>query len=954
MTTTTPKTLPISLNVNGATHAVDASPEATLLDVLRDDLDLTGAKRACDVGECGSCIVMFGGKGVMSCLLPAKRAQGKPIVTIEGLSEWHSQNKKAPPPDSPLLHPIQQAFIDLGASQCGYCIPGIIMEASALLAKNPNPTRDDVVKRLSRNICRCTGYVKVVEAVLGAAEALRGGPSTTREAANGGGLVGASITRLDDLNKVTGVARYAADLKMAGVLHGRILRSQEHHARLISIDTGAAEAVPGVRAVVTAKDIPGAPEMPNAKPQYHLFPSDKIRFMGEALAAVAADTEEAAEEALSKIVVNCEPLPPVLDFTKADDPNVPLINPPEPNTVLSRRVIYGDAKQAMEKADVVVTNSFSSPRWEHFYMEPEAGLAYYDEDGRLFLNFPSHEPFEGHAFIANMLGVDKDRVRVFCPEMGGNFGGREDYMLAGALALLVHKTRQPVRMVFSREESLLGSSKWYSFKVDCTTGATRDGKLVAVDSQVLVDGGNWSHLPGEDINDCLNRNAYFLTGPYLAPNVRIEAHEACTNSARAIPIRGITSINSALVHETQMDELADVLGMDKLDFRIKNALQVGDTLHTGMFLEESVEVKATLEQSKQPYADAKARAEASPLPSPWKSGVGIGCGWRAVGVGGTYSAAAELTESGKVRVLAGAVEKGQGSKTAVAQIAATELGLPLDGIEVVMGDTIAAPYHHITASQGTITMVGGAVHKASIALKQALVQTAAEVLEDSPENIACADGNLSSSRAPGEKISFAEMATRLEERGLPAKYEGSFAYKFAKTYSEKSQQPAFDRITGQGSNCDVFAYATCLAEVDVNTETGQVKVNRVLYVADSGKIVHPQSFEGQCQGGVVYGLGLALSEEFVPGRDAHHQGLRSADHQGGPGGDQGCRRRGQLLPGTLRGQGRRRDERRSDCGRHNQRHRRRNRRPGLRPTGNPQAGARGPGPQIDHAGATTP
>ena len=236
------------------------------------------------------------------------------------------------------LHPLQQAFIDLGASQCGYCIPGIIMEASALLAKNPNPTRDDVVKRLSRNICRCTGYVKVVEAVLGAADAIRTGTLTTKGSSNGGSTVGASITRLDDKDKVTGVARYAADLKMPGVLSRQGPSQQgppcQHH---IHRHQSAAEAVPGVEAVVTAKDIPGSPVMINAKPQRFLFPSDKIRFMGEALGAVAADSEEAAEEALSKIVVEYEELPPILDFRKADDPDAPLINPPEPNTVILQK-----------------------------------------------------------------------------------------------------------------------------------------------------------------------------------------------------------------------------------------------------------------------------------------------------------------------------------------------------------------------------------------------------------------------------------------------------------------------------------------------------------------------------------------------------------------------------------------------------------------------------------------
>ena len=857
--------IPISLKINGTTRTVSTSPDSTLLDVLREDLDLTGAKQACDVGECGSCMVLFGSKGVMSCLLPAKRAQGKDIVTIEGLSSWHLQTEGRPVDSDDILHPLQQAFIDLGASQCGYCIPGIIMQAAALLATNRNPTRVDVVKNLARNICRCTGYIKVIEAVLQAAESLRGNPKCIDNNATGRSLIGSSVTRLDDLDKVTGQSKYAADLKMEGMTYAKVLRSTVDHSKIVSIDTSAAESVPGVYAVVTAKDIPGNPDMLNGKPQRFLFPTDKIRFKGEALAAITAESAEIAEAALNSIKVEYETLPPVLDFQKADNPGVPLINPPEPNTILARRVISGDAKKKMAQADIVVRNTFSSPRWEHFYMEPEAGLGYIDQDNRILLNFPSHEAFEAHTFISNLLDIEKDRVRIVCPEMGGNFGGREDYLLAGILALLVYKTRKPVRLVFSREESLLGSSKWYSFNINCATGATKDGQLVAIDSDILVDGGSWSHSVGEEINDCLGRNAYFFTGPYKVPDVRIEAMEACTNSPRAIPIRGITSVNAAMVHETQMDVLAEKLDMDKLQIRIKNALAVGDTLHTGMTLEESVDFKATLEASREPYDSARAQAKAFPPLSPWKRGVGIGCGWRAVGVGGRYWAGTELLNSGKVRVLVGAVEKGQGSKTAIAQIAAQELDVPLDSIEIVMGDTIAAPYHHITASQGTITLVGGAVQDASATLKNALIKTASTILEDLPAHIRCAHGALFSTLNPEEKLSFKDLADHLYSNNIPTKYEGSFAFKFAKAFSEQSHQQAFDPLTGQGSNCDVFAYATTIAEVDVNIETGQVKVLKVVYIADSGKIIHPLSFEGQCQGGVVFGLGLALSEQYIPG-----------------------------------------------------------------------------------------
>ncbi len=855
----------IALTVNGERRRLNTVPDRTLLDVLRDDLDLTGTKEACDGGECGSCIVLFGNKGVMSCLLPARRAQGKEITTIEGLASRYHEDSTPEALDNSDLHPLQDAFIELGASQCGFCIPGIIMEASALLDRNPDPAREDVVKRLSRNICRCTGYVKVIDAVLDAAKAMRGAGGVRSVPVSGGPIVGASVPRLDDLDKVTGAARYAADLKMEGMLHARVLRSPYHHARIVSIDTSEAEALEGVEAVVTAENIPGSPMMPNGKPQTYLFPRDKVRFLGEAIAAVAATTKEAAEAALDSIHVEHDPLPPVLDYLKAGDPTTPLINPPEPNVVHARRVVSGDAKEGLAGAELIVESTFTTPRQEHFYMEPEAGVAYLDDDGRLLLEFPSHEAFEGHAFLAGLMNMDRDRIRIICPEMGGNFGGREDYLHAGVLALLAVKTRKPVRLVYSREESLLGSSKWYSFLMKCKTGATSEGKLVAMEADILVDGGAWSHNPGEAINDCVSRNAYFITGPYLVPNVYIEANEACTNSPRAIPIRGITSIASALAHETQMDLLAEKLGMDKLELRILNALEVGDTLHTGMPLEESVGVKATLEAVREPYRQALDLAESDPPALPWKRGVGIGCGWRAVGVGGEYKAAVELLENDRIKVFVGAVEKGQGSRTVMAQIAAEELALPLDSVDMVMGDTILAPYPHITASQGTVTLVGGAVHDASKKLKAAMAEAASEVLEDTPENVLFEAGHAYSKRAPGEKLAYHLIFRHLQKMRAPTKYEGSFAFKHAKAYSEKSNKQAFDPETGQGSNCDVFSFGTTLVEADVNINTGQVKVLRVLYTADSGKILHPLSFEGQCEGGIVFGMGLALSERYVPG-----------------------------------------------------------------------------------------
>ena len=310
---------PIILSVNGQRRRVAPGPSRTLLDVLRDDLDLTGAKKACDNGECGSCIVLMGRKPAKACLLAPGRAVGRDITTIEGLAPRSSDAA----PESSALHPLQQAFLEAGATQCGFCIPGMIMKAEALLIANNNPSRADVIRSLSKNLCRCTGYVKIIDAVLQASRLMRSNAAPERSRPATGRTVGVSVPRLDSPGTVDGRAKYAADLKMDGMLHARILRSTVHHARILSIDTSEAQTMPGVAAVVTAADVPGTPYLPNCQPQVYVFPHDKVRFLGEGLAAVAAVSEEAAEAALAKIKVELEPLPEVVELADAAPGDAP-------------------------------------------------------------------------------------------------------------------------------------------------------------------------------------------------------------------------------------------------------------------------------------------------------------------------------------------------------------------------------------------------------------------------------------------------------------------------------------------------------------------------------------------------------------------------------------------------------------------------------------------------------
>ncbi|MGI9491644.1 MAG: molybdopterin cofactor-binding domain-containing protein, partial [Geminicoccaceae bacterium] len=469
----------IALDVNGTPVEVDVDGDCTLLDVLRENLDLTGAKKACDNGECGSCIVMMNGKPTKSCLLPAVRAADKEILTIEGLAP--DAHDLQPGGDYTILHPIQQAFLEKGATQCGFCIPGMIMKTHTLLRNKPNPSRDDIVKGLSKNLCRCTGYTKIIEAVQYAADLINENRNATGPAEANGHVVGVDVARLDSPGTVTGSAKYAADMKMEGMLHGKLLRSEHHHAKILSIDISEALAMDGVEAVITADDIPGTPFLPNCQPQVYVFPKDRIRFKGEALAGVAAISEAIAEEALKRIKVEIEVLPHAIEVADAAHPDAAPLYDHSPRVSAPEEVSCGDIEAGFAKADVIIQNDYTVPAREHAAMEPESALAF-EEDGKLIIRTGLYHAFvQGTQSIANNLAMKESDVRIACPAMGGNFGTRGDTLIAVTAGLMTQKTGRPVRMIFTRAESILGSCKAPSVDIRYRTGATKDGRIVAVD-----------------------------------------------------------------------------------------------------------------------------------------------------------------------------------------------------------------------------------------------------------------------------------------------------------------------------------------------------------------------------------------------------------------------------------------------------------------------------------------
>lgn len=855
-----------TVTVNGCDHNLrDYDTEATgktLLDLLREDLRLTGAKKACDNGECGSCIVMMNGKPTKSCLLAAERASGRDVITIEGLAPDAKGFRAGD--DISLLHPIQQAFLEKGATQCGFCIPGMIMKTATLLRKNPDPSRDDIVASLSKNMCRCTGYTKILDAVEYAARLLKNGQNAPKKAIYNGSVVGRDVARFDSPGTVTGDAVYAADMQTRDMLHAKLLRSTEHHAKIVTIDTSEAEAMEGVACVITADDIPGTPYLPNCQPQVFVFPKDRIRFKGEALAAVAAASEAIAEEALAHIKVETEPLPHAIEIADAAHPDAAPLYDHSPRVSDPEEVSCGDIEAGFAKADVIIENDYKVPAREHAAMEPESALVYM-EDGKLVCVTGLYHAFvQGTQSIANNLAMKQEDVRIICPAMGGNFGTRGDTLIAVVCGILTQKTGKPVRMVFSRAESILGSCKAPSVDIRYKTGATRDGRIVAVDVEVLHGAGSWAPFLIEDTTkgvelcyyETLGALLSHATGPYEIENVRARAFDVLTNGPRYVPLRGTNGNYLPLAYESQVDQVAEALGLDPLDVRLKNAIRPGSKTHFGQTLTEHVSMVKELEMLKPYYKAAKARlaSRQKTLQRPWQAGIGLGSGWRNIGYLKTsISAGAKLTEDGKVHVLAGTVEQGQGPTTQFAQIAADAMGISMAEMRVTLGDTDAAPYPVPTFSSISTVGTGKAVETAARELANRMLCASAEMLQASPDDIFIKGDRAVLAKSPEVGVALADIARHMAENGQSTLAESEIPW--------NGEAPTI-----------LYGYNAGLMELDVNTETGEVALVSHVNVCDPGIRINPQAVDGQIDGAIAFGVGFALSERFHPDNPATLEG----------------------------------------------------------------------------------
>jgi len=568
----------LQINVNGKDYKIDINPDMTLVDFLRQELGLTGTKKGCNSGECGACTVLVDGEPVASCVLPALKVQGKTIITVEGLGQADA------------LHPIQKAFLVKGAVQCGFCTPGMLLSAKALLDKNLNPTPQDIKMSISGNLCRCTGYRKIIDAVLAAAAEMRGEGEIVMPTAEKN-VVGSSVPRVDGIPKLTGQAKFANDLYFPNMLYAKVLRSAHAHALIKNIKTEQAKALPGVVAVLTAADVPGRNGYGIHIKDQPVLAKDKVRHYGDAVAVVAAESLEIAEKALELIEVEYEPLPGVFSVEDAIKPDAPKIYP-DGNLLFHRKVYRGDIEKGFKEADIVIEDRFKTPMVEHAYIEPETGIGVYDA-GKIIIYAPSQGVHYHRSEIAANLKMPVNKIRVIQTTTGGGFGGKIDNSVHALVALLALKTGRTVKLSFSRAESMVSSTKRHPFTMRYKLGARKDGKLVAAEVEIYGDTGAYNSY-GTAV---LTRVATCAIGPYEVPNVKIDTYTVYTNNPVSGAMRAFGAPQAAIAHEAILDELAKKIGISPVEIRKINAFREGSATPTGQILNNGVGILETIEQA---------------------------------------------------------------------------------------------------------------------------------------------------------------------------------------------------------------------------------------------------------------------------------------------------------------------------------------------------------------------
>ena len=766
--------------VNG--KEVSVNEEKNLLDYLREDLGLISVKDGCKEGACGTCTILVDGKAVKSCILTTKKAVGKEIVTVEGLSE---KDKKA----------FAYAFTECGAVQCGFCIPGMVIAAKALFLRTLNPTQEEVKKALVGNICRCTGYVKIEQAILMAAEILREEREVpTRDCK---GLIGSNTGRIDAEVKTLGTAKYARDYKVEGMYYGSAVRTKYPRARVLSIDYSEALKLDGVLGVLTAEDVPGNNYIGHLEfisDWQALIPVGEItRYIGDAVALVAAKDMKTLEEAKKLVKVEYEELPAMFTPEEAMAERAPLIHKKERNILVREVLKRGNSEEAIKNSKYVVTNTYTNPATEHAYLEPESALAIPEGDG-LRLYTSSQSIFDEQREVSRLLGLKREQVRVTSAYVGGGFGGKEDMSVQHHAALLAYVLKKPVQVTLTRQESINYSVKRHSMTIEMTTACDENGILTAMKAKIIADTGAYASLGGP----VLQRACTHAAGPYNYQNIDIEGIAVYTNNPVAGAFRGLGVTQSAFAIEANINQLSELTGIDPWDIRYRNAIRPGQELPNGQIADNGTALVETLEAVKDVYYNSKVAGIACAMKN-----AGIGVGLQDIG-------RCRLTiEGGVVKVRTSAACIGQGIGTVCLQMVCEASGLTTDKVVIETPDTHITPDSGTTTASRQTVFTGEAAKKAGLELRKLLETKTLEELEGWDY--------------------YTEYSGITDKMGSDKKNPVSHV---------------------------AYGYATQV--VVLNEETG--KVEKVVAAHDVGRAVNPKALEGQIEGGVVMGLGFALTE----------------------------------------------------------------------------------------------
>ncbi|PCJ27850.1 MAG: aldehyde oxidase [Flavobacteriales bacterium] len=828
----------IKLIVNGKDYQVIVKPHDTLAKVLREKIHLTGTKVSCEQASCGACTVFVDGKAVQSCITPAMRVAGSIITTIEGVAD---QNK---------LHKLQEKFVEKGAVQCGYCTPGMIMTSLDFLEENPTPTTEEIKEALSGNLCRCTGYVKIIDAV----ESYVKDEQSENQEGSKFNMVGQGRPYIEAAKKVQGSADYADDIQTKNALFTKFVRSTHAHAKINSVNKVKAEALAGVRAVITGEELPVKFGVLPISQDERAMAISKTRYIGEIVVAIAADTEEIATEACKLIEIDYTPIRPFFDMKEAcedvgEDEKIHSHCKFNNNIHKKAELRFGDQQDGLAKADHKIKVDFDFQGINHGFTEPHAATASWDENGLTIIT-ATQVPHYLHRYLAKVLEVPMNQVRVIKPTVGGGFGGKSDpFPHEMIIAHLSRILGQPVKMRFNREEVFLTNHGRHPTIMTMEMGISNDGKFEVLDADILIDGGAYGSFGVVTTY----YNGVLLQAPYKIDNFGFRTRRVYTNKPQCGAMRGHGAVNSRYAVETIIDRLAVEIDMDPCELRLKNfldekTLTVGEYRITSNGSVESL--KTVMEKSQ--WADKFKKL-------PEGHGIGVACGFFISGSAlpihwNEYPQSVvhlKVDLDGRVLVTSGASDIGQGSDTMLAIIVAEVLGLSMENIFIVAADTTLTPIDLGSYSSRVTFMAGNAAKQAAERLKEKVLEAVAKVNEVNKDELNIQNERVFTNDGKID-LTWVEAIENATRKVGALNTSGSY----------NSPKLGGD-FKGAGAGLSPsYSFGAVITEVKVDTETGHVKVVDIWGAHDAGKAINPLAVEGQLEGSWHMGLGQAVSEQM--------------------------------------------------------------------------------------------